>query len=94
MLDYKSNFLGENVADYAPSALSKAMLHHHYDWQYLLYCLALHRYLKRVDRDYDYERDFGGVFYLFLRGMNGEAQSGVFFDRPSVQLMQAIEEAF
>lgn len=94
LLDYKSNFLGENTADYAPSALQKAMLHHHYDWQYLLYCLALHRYLKRVDRDYDYERDFGGVFYLFLRGMNGEAQSGVFFDRPSVQLMQAIEEAF
>lgn len=94
LLDYKSNFLGEHLVDYAPKALQKAMLHHHYDWQYLLYTLALHRYLKSVDKGYDYERDFGGVFYLFLRGMNGEAQSGVFFDRPDIQLIRALEEAF
>ncbi|MDC2824679.1 exodeoxyribonuclease V subunit beta [Rodentibacter pneumotropicus] len=94
LLDYKSNFLGENWEDYAPSTLAKAMLHHHYDWQYLLYTLALHRYLKTVDSDYDYERDFGGVFYLFLRGMNGEPQSGVFFDRPSAQLINELEEVF
>ncbi|MBF0751106.1 MULTISPECIES: exodeoxyribonuclease V subunit beta [unclassified Pasteurella] len=92
LLDYKSNFLGENWSDYSPNALEKAMLHHHYDWQYLLYTLALHRYLKTVDKNYDYERDFGGVFYLFLRGMNGEPQSGVFFDRPSVQLINELEE--
>ncbi|OOF58896.1 exodeoxyribonuclease V subunit beta [Rodentibacter myodis] len=94
LLDYKSNFLGETLADYHPKALEKAMLHHHYDWQYLLYTLALHRYLKSVDSNYDYERDFGGVFYLFLRGMNGEAQSGVFFDRPKVQLINELEGAF
>ncbi|OOF37485.1 exodeoxyribonuclease V subunit beta [Rodentibacter heidelbergensis] len=94
LLDYKSNFLGESWADYAPHQLEKAMLHHHYDWQYLLYTLALHRYLKNVDSHYDYERDFGGVFYLFLRGMNGDPQSGVFFDRPSVQLINELEEVF
>lgn len=94
LLDYKSNFLGESWADYAPQCLEKAMLHHHYDWQYLLYTLALHRYLKSVDSHYDYERDFGGVFYLFLRGMNGEPQSGVFFDRPSAQLINELEEVF
>ncbi|OOF83172.1 exodeoxyribonuclease V subunit beta [Rodentibacter ratti] len=94
LLDYKSNFLGESWADYAPQCLEKAMLHHHYDWQYLLYTLALHRYLKTVDSHYDYERDFGGVFYLFLRGMNGESQSGVFFDRPSAQLINELEEVF
>ncbi|BFU59718.1 MULTISPECIES: exodeoxyribonuclease V subunit beta [Rodentibacter] len=94
LLDYKSNFLGETQADYSPEALEKVMLHHHYDWQYLIYTLALHRYLKTVDRDYDYERHFGGVFYLFLRGMNGETQSGVFFDRPTKQLIDELEEAF
>lgn len=94
LLDYKSNFLGDTQADYAPKALENAMLHHHYDWQYLLYTLALHRYLQQVDRHYDYEQNFGGVFYLFLRGMNGEAQSGVFFDRPSLALIQALEEVF
>ncbi|OOF87470.1 exodeoxyribonuclease V subunit beta [Rodentibacter ratti] len=94
LLDYKSNFLGGSWADYAPQCLEKAMLHHHYDWQYLLYTLALHRYLKSVDSHYDYEHDFGGVFYLFLRGMNGEPQSGVFFDRPSTQLINELEEVF
>ncbi|OOF45567.1 exodeoxyribonuclease V subunit beta [Rodentibacter trehalosifermentans] len=94
LLDYKSNFLGETWADYKQRALEKTMLHHHYDWQYLLYTLALHRYLKTVDSKYDYERDFGGVFYLFLRGMNGEPQSGVFFDRPSAQLIDELEEVF
>lgn len=94
LLDYKSNFLGETLADYAPNALEKAMLHHHYDWQYLLYTLALHRYLKTVDSHYDYEQHFGGVFYLFLRGMNGKPQSGIFFDRPSAQLIHELDEAF
>lgn len=60
------------------------MLHSHYDWQYLIYTLALHRYLKNVLPRYDYDRNFGGVFYLFLRGMNGEPQSGVFYDRQAL----------
>ncbi|VEI45150.1 exodeoxyribonuclease V subunit beta [Actinobacillus equuli] len=47
--------------------------------QYLLYTLALHRYLRvRLGEQYEYERDFGGVAYLFLRGMNGTPNSGVF----------------
>lgn len=94
LIDYKSNFLGENREDYAAAQLEKIMLHHHYDWQYLLYTLALHRYLKSVSADYDYERDFGGVAYLFLRGMTGEPQSGVFYDKPSVALINALEEVF
>ena len=43
---------------------------------------------------YDYARDFGGVFYLFLRGMNGEPQSGVFYDRPSVELITELDGVF
>ncbi|TGY51052.1 exodeoxyribonuclease V subunit beta [Rodentibacter caecimuris] len=94
LLDYKSNFLGDKPRDYASDNLEKTMLHHHYDWQYLLYTLALHRYLKTADRNYDYARHFGGVFYLFLRGMNGETQSGIFFDRPEMQLISELEEIF
>lgn len=94
LADYKSNFLGETLANYGVEALKKEMLHSHYDWQYLIYTLALHRYLKSVNRHYDYARDFGGVFYLFLRGMNGEPQSGVFFDRPSIELITELDEVF
>lgn len=94
LVDYKSNFLGSTLADYNQEALKKEMLHSHYDWQYLIYTLALHRYLQSVVPDYDYVRDFGGVFYLFLRGMNGEPQSGIFYDRPSVELITELDGVF
>jgi len=94
LVDYKSNFLGSTLADYNQGALKKEMLHSHYDWQYLIYTLALHRYLQSVVPDYDYARDFSGVFYLFLRGMNGEPQSGVFYDRPSVELITELDGVF
>lgn len=94
LLDYKSNFLGETLKDYDQAALKKAMLEHHYDWQYLLYVVALHRYLKTRLPHYDYNRDFGGVAYAFLRGMNGSPQSGIFFDKPDWQLIQQLEELF
>ena len=94
LVDYKSNFLGSTLADYNHEALNQEMLHSHYDWQYLIYTLALHRYLQSVVPHYDYARDFGGVFYLFLRGMNGEPQSGVFYDRPSVELITELDGVF
>ena len=94
LVDYKSNFLGSTLADYNQEALKKEMLHSHYDWQYLIYTLALHRYLQSVVPHYDYARDFGGVFYLFLRGMNGEPQSGVFYDRPSFELITELDGVF
>ena len=94
LVDYKSNFLGSSLADYNQEALKKEMLHSHYDWQYLIYTLALHRYLQSVVPHYDYARDFGGVFYLFLRRMNGEPQSGVFYDRPSVELITELDGVF
>ena len=94
LVDYKSNFLGSTLSDYNQEALKKEMLHSHYDWQYLIYTLALHRYLQSVVPHYDYARDFGGVFYLFLRGMNGEPQSGVFYDRPSFELITELDGVF
>ena len=94
IVDYKSNFLGSTLADYNQEALKKEMLHSHYDWQYLIYTLALHRYLQSVVPHYDYARDFGGVFYLFLRGMNGEPQSSVFYDRPNIELITELDGVF
>ena len=86
--------MGETLKDYDQTALKKAMLEHQYDWQYLLYVVALHRYLKTRLPHYDYNRDFGGVVYAFLRGMNGSPQSGIFFDKPDWQLIQQLEELF
>ncbi len=97
LLDYKSNFLGETFADYQQEKLTEAMLDHHYDLQYLIYTLALHRYLKNKLPDYQYSKYFGGVIYTFLRGMNGEQsteQTGVFYDMPSENLIIELDALF
>ena len=75
------------------------MNHHHYFLQYHIYTVALHRYLRwKLQEAYtskaDYERFFGGVYYLFLRGMQPESTNGVFFDRPPYELIEALSEAF
>ena len=94
LVDYKSNFLGVEPQNYVGKSLEQAMLANHYDWQYLFYTLALHRYLQQRDANYHYETHLGGVFYCFLRGMNGENQDGVFFDKPDYALIQALENLF
>jgi exodeoxyribonuclease V beta subunit len=92
--DYKSNFLGGRFADYEAGRLRAAVYERRYDLQYLLYTLALHRYLRRRLSGYDYERHFGGVYYLFLRGMRPETgpACGVYFDRPAADLIAALDE--
>ncbi|MFZ7202964.1 exodeoxyribonuclease V subunit beta [Avibacterium avium] len=94
VLDYKSNLLGNKIENYQPAQLPEVMKNGFYDWQYLLYTLALHRYLQSRDPHYQYERDFGGVIYTFLRGMNGQDQNGIYFDKPDWRLIQALEELF
>ncbi|MFZ7317722.1 exodeoxyribonuclease V subunit beta [Avibacterium avium] len=94
VLDYKSNLLGNKIENYQPAQLPEVMKNGFYDWQYLLYTLALHRYLQNRDPHYQYERDFGGVIYTFLRGMNGQDQNGIYFDKPDWRLIQALEELF
>ncbi len=92
--DYKSNFLGGQLSDYTPDQLDDAVLDRRYDLQYLLYTLALHRYLKQRVPDYDYARHFGGVFYLFLRGMRPEHghHFGVWYRQPDAALIHEIDE--
>ncbi|MCG8533182.1 MAG: PD-(D/E)XK nuclease family protein, partial [Desulfovibrionales bacterium] len=88
ILDYKSNYLGSTYGDYLAPALDRAMVSHHYILQYHLYLVALDRYLALRLPDYEYERDMGGVFYLFLRGMHPTArEAGVYFNRPSREMM-------
>ncbi|WP_068978620.1 exodeoxyribonuclease V subunit beta [Aeromonas sp. EERV15] len=91
LLDYKSNHLGMSPADYSRPALERAMAEHRYDLQYQLYSLALHRLLTLRLPGYDFEQHFGGVFYLFLRGM---PQGGIFHTRPSRELVQGLDKLF
>lgn len=78
LLDYKSNWLGEDREAYTRQAMEQAMRAHRYDLQYQLYSLALHRYLRHRIADYDYERHFGGVIYLFYAAWTGRGRAGHF----------------
>ncbi len=97
VLDWKSNALGLKKEDYGPASLATAMAEHGYHWQYLLYTVALHRFLSLRLPDYDYDRHMGGALYLFIRGVRPDwhnvdgTPSGVFFDKPDRSVIQAID---
>ena len=94
LADYKSNHLGANLKDYGQPALTAVMRREQYYLQYHLYGVALHRYLATRLPDYAYDRHFGGVYYLFVRGMRpalGPA-GGVFFDRPAESCLVGLSD--
>lgn len=76
VIDYKSNHLGDEPEAYSYEAMKKAVAAHRYDVQYLIYTVAVHRFLKKVyGSKYSYDM-IGGVRYLFLRGMSGSSGLG------------------
>lgn len=90
--DYKSNYLGGQLADYQPERLTLAMDHAGYWLQAALYLVALHRYLKVRLPNYRIEQHLGGANYLFLRGMRAEdAQHGILAWRPEPRLIEDLD---
>ncbi|MBI3879701.1 MAG: exodeoxyribonuclease V subunit beta [Verrucomicrobia bacterium] len=88
LVDWKSNWLGGRVEDYSQSAMAAEMERNFYTLQYHLYVVALKRWLESRVPGFDYSRDFGGVFYLFLRGVEpARPELGIFRDRPSAELV-------
>lgn len=95
VVDYKSTYLGDTFDNYAPEQLAQNNLEHQYDVQYLIYSLALHRYLSNVIPDYSVERHFGGVAYLYLRGMHpkNSGQQGVFYTSIDAELLAMLSQS-
>ena len=91
VIDYKTNLL----PDYEHNALLQAMREHNYGLQYWIYTLVLHRYLQLRLPNYDFDQHFGGVRYLFVRGMNNNIpMQGVFADRPSFATLNTLNGLF
>jgi exodeoxyribonuclease V beta subunit len=79
--------------------MAQAMSEHGYCLQYLVYVLALDRYLAQRVPGYRYETHFGGVYYLFLRGVrpgwqHQKGACGVVFDRPTMACLQSLSALF
>lgn len=102
IVDYKTNWLGPpdaqlTAATYGPAALAAAMQHSSYPLQALLYAVVLHRFLRWRLPAYEPDQHFGGVLYLYLRGMCGPdtpiidgQPTGVFSWQPPIRLVMEI----
>ena len=95
LLDWKSNHLGHRIEDYCLDRLTEVMVREHYILQYSLYTVAANRYLEQRHPGYSYAKHFGGVFYVFLRGVDATAGStyGIYNDRLAPDLIHALDEA-
>jgi exodeoxyribonuclease V beta subunit len=95
LVDWKSNLLGTRVEDYSKDVLNTVMSNDFYILQYHLYTLALYRYLWVRLPGFDYEKDFGGVFYIFIRGVDPDhgPEFGIYKDYPNPDLIHELARA-
>ena len=77
-------------------------------YSHALYMFAVHLKTKKVIIsqfkgqyqsyiDYDYEKDFGGVMYLFLRGLQKGTDSistGIYQIKPKFELVERLDKLF
>lgn len=78
--DWKSNYL---ETGYDLESMEKSMDHADYHLQYKLYAVAVLRWLKQAMGDqFDPDRDFGGIFYFYLRGMGRGEGAGIYHVPP------------
>lgn len=92
LLDYKSNWLGPNLDFYHKDNLEIVMTSKLYTWQYLIYTVALHRYLRNRLASYEYHSHFGGVFYLFIRGISLDRNYGIYYIIPEFNLVKQLDK--
>lgn len=83
-LVYFADWKSDSLASYEPEALA-AHVRRYYQWQIKIYALAVVRLLN-IRSATEYEKRFGGLFYLFLRGLcdaTTGSQSGLYRCLPS-----------
>ncbi|MCL2260149.1 MAG: UvrD-helicase domain-containing protein [Fibromonadales bacterium] len=89
ILDWKSNKLD----NYEKQELEEVMHSHSYHLQYYIYAVALKRWLNRMRGPGYFEKNFGGVHYVFLRGVKKDPKdfAGIYF-KPKEDIMNSIEK--
>lgn len=91
LVDYKSNHLGNEFENYEAAPVRATMVDHQYDLQYLIYTVALTRYLRQRITDFSFEKHFGGAIYLFMRGLTPDGETGIYFDRPDEAFVSELD---
>jgi exodeoxyribonuclease V beta subunit len=91
ILDWKSNYLGNALDDYTPAKLEAAMQKSNYHLQYLIYTVATKLYLQNCIHDFDYNRHFGGIIYVYARACRKNGNTGIYFTKPEKQMIEDLE---
>jgi len=94
ILDWKSNYLGDSLSAYDSDNIWQAMADNNYHLQYHIYTVAICKYLAMRIPNFTYDTHFGGVIYLFVRGIRNNATSGVFFNKPAIKVVEALSACF
>ena len=92
ILDWKTNHLGSDLSDYSPEKLRANVVENKYHLQYMIYTIALKKYLDKKLPDFIYPEHFGGVIYAYVRGMRKNAKTGIYFDKPAEKTIAGFEE--
>lgn len=95
LVDYKSNWLGEKISNYNLKSLKNIIFKKRYNLQYQIYTLAVHRFFKKKIENYNYNKNFGGVFYIFIRGCDiKKPKYGIYYTIPNYSLIKNLDKIF
>jgi exodeoxyribonuclease V beta subunit len=96
IIDWKTNYLGSTTNDYSYDFMVDAICDSLYFLQYHIYIVALILHLRQHIPDLSYDKHFGGVYYIFLRGLNDNEydQNGIFYHKPSEQTIANLMQCF
>lgn len=97
VIDWKSNALGTKHADYGQAVMAEALREHHYRLQYLLYLVALRRFLKSRLGERFHGELIAGAAYVFVRGITHDplvdgVRTGVIVDAVPPVVVETIDE--
>ncbi|WP_158675185.1 exodeoxyribonuclease V subunit beta [Candidatus Pantoea edessiphila] len=94
LLYYRLDYLGSHNICYTAQSIKSKIFNRSFNFKNQLCTLAFHRYLKHRLNDYSYEKHFGGVFYLFLKGLSENLLSNgiikIFTDKNSIQKLDIL----
>jgi exodeoxyribonuclease V beta subunit len=91
ILDWKSNYLGNSLEYYRPDKLELAMQESNYHLQYLIYTVATKLYFQNCMPNFNYDKHFGGIIYVYVRGCRKEGNAGIYFNKPEKKMIEELE---
>ncbi|UDQ96645.1 UvrD-helicase domain-containing protein [Lentisphaerota bacterium WC36G] len=90
IIDWKSSYLGDFNENYNIDAIKKDMFEKNYYLQAAIYTVALKAFLSNKIANFNFEKQFGGVLYLYVRGIDQQLNTGVWSMNPDTNVIEQI----